>query len=174
LDAKKIRDSANRMIQTLRSQFGKILIHRVTPESFYLHDLDKVLVVNPSGTSEVMQADETSRLNARFVLCSQMAWYAFSYLWGWDAMQVSGMYLDRRSQEPCRLAFYLNAANSDFLNFRSARQSMRTLAFFWAKRHELGARIMRKVSRNGGNHESSQSSNPKPTSKPSTMPTVPG
>jgi hypothetical protein len=130
------------MMQTLRSQFGKFLIHRVPPERFYLHDLDKVLVVNPSGTCEVMQADETSRRNARFALCSQMAWFAFSYLWGWDAMEASGMYLDRRWQEPCRLAFYLNAVNSDFLNFRSARQSMRTLAFLWAKRYEIGARAL--------------------------------
>lgn len=154
VDAGSIRDAANRMMQTLRSQFGKFLIHRVPPESFYLHDLDQVLVVNPSGTCEVMPPDETSRLDARFVLCSQMAWYAFSYLWGWDAMEVSGMYLDQRWQEPCRLAFYLNAVNSDFLNFRSARQSMRTLAFLWAKRHELGARILQKVARdkldNGG------------------------
>ena len=60
-------------------------------------------------------------------------------------MEVSGMYLDRRSQEAWPLAFYLNAVNSDFLNFRSARQSMRTLAFLWAKRYEIGARILQKV-----------------------------
>jgi hypothetical protein len=148
VDARNIQDSANRMMQTLRSQFGKFLIHRVPPERFYLHDLDKVLVVTPSGKCDVMQADETSRRNARFVLCSQMAWFAFSYLWGWNAMEVSGMYLDRRSQEAWPLAFYLNAVNSDFLNFRSARQSMRTLAFLWAKRHEIAARILQKVLRN--------------------------
>ena len=145
VDARNIQDSANRMMQTLRSQFGRFLIHRVPPERFYLHDLDKVLVVNPSGTCEVMQADEASRRNARFVLCSQMAWYTFSYLWGWNAMEASGMYLDRRWQEPWPLAFYLNAGNSDFLNFGSARQSMRTLAFLWAKRYEIAARILQKV-----------------------------
>lgn len=146
VDASNIRDSADRMMQTLRSQFGKFLMHLVPPERFYLHDLDKVLVVNPSSTCEVMQADETSRRNARFVLCSQMAWFAFSYLWGWDAMEASGMYLDRRWQEPCRLAFYLNAVNSDFLDFRSVRQSMRTLAFLWAKRYEIGARALQVLS----------------------------
>ncbi len=140
-----ILESANRMMNIMRSQFGKLLINRIPPELFLLHDIDKVLVLNPSGICEVMEADDISRREARFVTSSQMAWFAFSYLWGWDALEVSGMYFDRRWRERYALPFYRNAVNSDFLNFRGVRQSMRTLAFLWAKRQEIADRMLTRI-----------------------------
>jgi hypothetical protein len=74
-------------------------------------------------------------------MCSQVAWYAFAYSWGWGAMEVSGMYFDRRFKEPNPLAFYLNILSTEFLSFGSVRQAERTVAFLWAKRRELGYRV---------------------------------
>jgi hypothetical protein len=75
------------------------------------------------------------------VMCSQVAWYAFAYSWGWGAMEVSGMYFDRRFKEPNPLTFYLNILSTEFLNFGSARQAGRTVEFLWAKRRELCYRM---------------------------------
>ncbi len=73
-------------------------------------------------------------------MCSQVAWYAFAYSWGWGAMDVSGMYFDRRFQEPTRLPFYLNILATECVGFGSMREVKRTLQFFWGKRHELAYR----------------------------------
>ncbi len=56
-------------------------------------------------------------------MCSQVAWYAFAYSWGWGAMEVSGMYLDRCFKVPNRLAFYLNIMATEFLGFNGVRQT---------------------------------------------------
>jgi hypothetical protein len=39
------------------------------------------------------------------------------------------------------VAFYLNILATEFLGFDSARQTLRTLEFFWAKRYELVYRV---------------------------------
>jgi hypothetical protein len=74
-------------------------------------------------------------------MCSQVAWYAFAYSWGWGAMEVSGMYFDRRFKEPNRLAFYLNILSTECLSFGSTHQRRRTVEFLWAKRRELAYRV---------------------------------
>jgi hypothetical protein len=78
-------------------------------------------------------------------MCSQVAWYAFAYSWGWGALEVSGMYSDRRWQEPNHLAFYLNVLSTEFINLGDVRQAKRTLAFLWAKRHELSNRVRARI-----------------------------
>jgi hypothetical protein len=143
-----IEHAVNRMLQTARAKFGKFVIGRIRPFSIYLHDLDKIVRVHPAGTCELHDATEDTRDAARYVMCSQVAWYAFAYSWGWGAMEVSGMYFDRRFKEPNSLVFYLNILSTEFLNFGSVRQAGRTVEFLWAKRHELcyrmWARLMRR------------------------------
>jgi hypothetical protein len=136
-----IQQSVNRTLRAVRARFGKFTIGRIKPFSIYLHDLDKVLWVHPEGTCEVQDATEDGRDAARYVMCSQVAWYAFAYSWGWGAMEVSGMYFDRRFKEPNPLTFYLNILSTEFLNFGSARQAGRTVEFLWAKRRELCYRM---------------------------------
>ncbi len=147
VDPKSVEDNANRMLRTLRSRFGKFLIGRIPPFTVYLHDLHKVLEVNPGGISKISDATGQSRQEARLVMCSQVAWYAFAYPWGLDAMQVSGMYLAPRWREPFPLQFYFNALSTEFLEFGELRQSTRTLQFMWAKRHELTSRLRARLSR---------------------------
>jgi hypothetical protein len=136
-----IQQSVNRTLRTVRSRFGRFLIGRIRHFSIYLHDLDKVLLVNPAATCEVQDASIATRESARYVMCSQVAWYAFAFSWGWGAMDVSGMYFDRRLHESNPLAFYLNLLATECLCFRSIHQTKRTLEFLWAKRWELVYRL---------------------------------
>jgi UDP-MurNAc hydroxylase len=136
-----VEQAVNRTLRTVRVRFGTFAIRQIRPFSIYLHDVDKVLLVRPAGTCEVQEATKENSASARYVMCSQVAWYAFAYSWGWGAMEVSGMYSDRRFQEPNRLAFYLNLLATEFVSFGSARQGFRTVEFLWGKRHELAYRM---------------------------------
>ncbi|WP_245632365.1 hypothetical protein [Edaphobacter aggregans] len=136
-----VQQAVDRTLRALRARFGKFTISQIKSFSIYLHDLDKVLKVNPAGTCEVQDATEERRHAARYVMCSQVAWYGFAYSWGWGAMEVSGMYFDYRFKEPNPLAFYLNILSTEFLNFGNVRQAKRTLEFIWAKRRELCYRM---------------------------------
>lgn len=142
-----VQEAVDRTLRTVRARFGKFLIRRIKPFSIYLHDLDKVLLVDPAGKCEVQEASENTRDAARYLMCSQVAWYAFAYTWGWGAMEVSGMYFDRRFKEPNRLAFYLNILSTEFLSFGSMRQTRRTIEFLWAKRRELVYRVWDRLCR---------------------------
>lgn len=143
-----VQQTVNRTLRTVRSRFGKFLVSRIRPFAIYLHDLDKVLLVCPAaGTCEVQRATKDARDTARYVMCSQVAWHAFAYSWGWGAMEVSGMYFDRHFKEPNRLAFYLNILSTDCVNFNSVSQARRTVEFLWVKRHELGYRLGTRIMR---------------------------
>ena len=142
-----LEQAVNRTLRTVRSRFGAFAIRQIRPFSIYLHDVDKVLLVRPAGTCEIQKATQETSASARYAMCSQVAWYAFAYSWGWGAMEVSGMYSDRCLQERNQLAFYLNLLATEFVNLSSARQAIRTLEFLWAKRHELACRIWGKMTR---------------------------
>jgi hypothetical protein len=62
-------------------------------------------------------------------------------------MDVSGMYFDRRFNEPNPLTFYLNLLATECLDFRSIHQTKRTLEFLWAKRSELAFRLRARLLR---------------------------
>lgn len=141
--------AADRALRAVRARFGKFTIGRIKPFSIYLHDLDKVVEVHPADTCKVQDATEDTRNVARYVMCSQVAWYAFAYSWGWGAMEVSGMYFDRDFKEANPLAFYLNILSTEFLNFASVRQAERTVEFLWAKRRELRYRLWGRIIRHG-------------------------
>ena len=131
----------DRTMRIVRQRFGSFLIRRIKPFSLYLHDLEKILLVNPGGRCEVQNATKATRDAARFVMCSQMAWFVFAYSWGWGAMENSGMFFDRRFRDPNPLAFYLNILATGCINFGSMHHSARTVEFLWAKRHELPYRV---------------------------------
>ncbi|MFL6305689.1 MAG: MBL fold metallo-hydrolase [Candidatus Sulfotelmatobacter sp.] len=140
-----LQQTVDRTLRHLRSRFGGFLISRIKPFSIYLHDVDKVLFVYPAEVCAVRDATNETRGATRYIMCSQVAWYAFAYCWGWGAMELSGMYLDRRWQTSNPLAFYLNIVSTEFLNFGGLRESKRTFAFLWAKRHELSNRFLARI-----------------------------
>ena len=136
----------NGRLRSMRARFGRLLIGQIKPFTIYLHDLDRVLLIDPAHACQFLEATEETRDTARYVMCSQVAWYAFAYSWGWGAMEVSGMYSDRLPNEPNQMAFYLNLLATELLPLRGVRQILRTLEFFWAKRAELTYRIKGKLS----------------------------
>lgn len=133
----RLQQSIDRTLRVVRTRFSRILISRIKSFPIYLHDLDKIVIVHPASACEVKDGTKENRDSARYIMCSQVAWYAFAYSWGWGAMEVSGMYSDRCFKVPNRLAFYLNILATEFLSFDGARQTLRTLEFLWAKRYEL-------------------------------------
>jgi UDP-MurNAc hydroxylase len=131
----------DRTLSTVRARFGRLLISQINPFTIYLHDLDILLLINPASKCETFPATDETRNAARYVMCSQVAWYAFAYSWGWGAMEVSGMYHDRLLNDSNHLSLYLNILATEVLPFGGIRQLLRTLRFFWTKRVELTCRV---------------------------------
>jgi UDP-MurNAc hydroxylase len=136
-----VRAVAARSLNALRTRFGKtLMVLQIEPFHIYLQDIDKVIALDPAKDEpEVLDATTELQENARYVMCSQVAWYAFAYNWGWGAMEVSGMYMDRQfsAKGENKLAFYLNLLSTEFLDFRGLSQALRTLRFLWCKRKEI-------------------------------------
>ncbi|MEG9438357.1 MBL fold metallo-hydrolase [Edaphobacter sp. HDX4] len=139
-----IEQSVNRTLRAVRGRFGRFLIGKIQPFSIYLHDCNQVLVVDPAGVCQILAGTEDTVAAARYIMCSQVAWYAFAYSWGWGALEVSGMYLDRDYRATNRLAFYLNLLSTECVRFDNAHQTLRTMEFLWAKRHEVWDRVLQK------------------------------
>jgi hypothetical protein len=111
-----------------------------------MHDHDRVLRIEPStGVCEIA-ADQASKDNARYQMCSQVAWFTLAYSWGWGAMEVSGMYSDREHLQKGEhgIAFFLNLLSTDFLNVRGITACFRTSTFLWTKRREISYRLLSK------------------------------
>lgn len=144
IPATTIRQCVNRTLRAVRGRFGSTLFCKILPFSIYLHDSNEVLLIDPGNGCQIVAASEEAVASARYIMCSQVAWYAFAYSWGWGALEVSGMYLDRDYKSPNRLAFYLNLLATECVRFDNAHQALRTMEFFWEKRHELQARIRHK------------------------------
>jgi UDP-MurNAc hydroxylase len=141
-----VLSTAKRMVQTLEARFGRLLVRRLEPVEIFLHDHDCVLRIVPSTRSCEIAVDPGSKQNARYRMCSQVAWFTLAYSWGWGAMEVSGMYSDREHLDrgEHRIAFFLNLLSTDFINLRGIRQCARTGAFLWTKRREISYRLLGK------------------------------
>jgi len=143
----ELEEAITRMLRLLHSRFSWVLIGRIAPFDVYLHDINKVAHIYPATAGcKVVDVTEESKLNARYTMCSQVLWFAFSYSWGWAAMEVSGMFLDREygTRGANSLGFYMNLLSTECLDFRSFGQSLRTLGFLWAKRFEIADRMLDK------------------------------
>ena len=145
-----LKRAVDRILRQVRSRFGSILISRIAPFTIYLSDGNRLLTVDPAAECSIDEATEEARRSARYVMCSQVAWYAFAYTWGWGAMEVSGMYTDRKWREPNRLVFFLNILSTEFLDFGGIPGSARTMQFLYAKRQELWSRAVSKIVKHRG------------------------
>jgi hypothetical protein len=144
----EVEDAVTRMLRMLRTRFSRALIGRIAPFDVYLHDINRVAKIDPGmGRCQVVDVTEESQRNARYTMCSQVLWFTFSYTWGWAATEVSGMFLDReyttRGANP--IGLYLNLLSTEYLDFRSFTQSLRTLCFLWSKRVEIADRALNKL-----------------------------
>ncbi len=132
-------------VAKLRKRFGAQILHRIGKLDIYLHDLDKILIVDfGNGSYKILKVNANFEAQARFVMCSQVAWYMFAHSWGGSTLEVSGMYLDRlySSQGRTKFFFYQNLLSTEVMDFRNAKGAWRTFVFFWRKKWELGYRLL--------------------------------
>jgi hypothetical protein len=140
----KVLAAGHRMLRNLETRFGRFLIRRLDCVDFYLHDHDKVLRIVPSSGVCELSDDPELKATARYVMCSQVAWFTLAFTWGWAAMEVSGMYLDREfgRKSDHKIAFYLNLLSTEFLDLRDSRRAARTIRTLWSKRREITYRLL--------------------------------
>ena len=138
VEEEKIRDAVLKMLGALHKHFGKTILTRIHPFEIYVHDLNRMFSIFPAQVRcDVRDATAESAAGARFVMCSQVAWYTFKHTWGWNTLETSGMYLDRKFEESGLIARCINALSTDTFNFSSLARFTRTTGFVWEKKFEL-------------------------------------
>ena len=115
----------------------RIRLRRLDPLEVFVHDLAKVVVLNPAdGSCSVLEASPEVADRARYVMCSQVAWYTFAFAWGGDTTEVSGMYLDRHFVKRGTHPFFSiqSAVSSESFNTPELKSLPRVARFWWRKR----------------------------------------
>jgi UDP-MurNAc hydroxylase len=161
VDAETIRQAALKLLEGVRKRLSRFVLWRVKPFEVYTHDTDCIFRIYPAqGRCEVRPATQESAARARYVMCSQVAWYAFAHTWGWNVLQGTGTFIDRQFKEEGEDVLWrwcVTEFSTDILAFNSPRRFFRTLGFLWGKKFELfyhlfGKRVsdeaVRKVSGN--------------------------
>jgi UDP-MurNAc hydroxylase len=144
VDADQLARAVDERLRSTGSSVGRVFLRMCAPFDIYLKDLDKVLFVDPPRR-RFRITDATTELadRARYVMCSQVAWYTFAFPWGPATTQVGGMFLDRRYgvQGPNRFFRVQNAIATEILRAGDRRQALRTVRFWWDKKGELLYRV---------------------------------
>jgi UDP-MurNAc hydroxylase len=141
VDDEIIRQAVEKLLQSLRQRFNRIVIGRLKPFEVYTHDTNRIFAVSPSeGRCTVRLATPESAARARYVMCSQVAWYTFAHTWGWNVVEGSGTYLDRQFKEHGENELWrrcITELSTDILRFDSVSRFFRTLGFLWGKKFEI-------------------------------------
>lgn len=141
----KIHEAVVKLLTAVKKQYG-MLVRRMKPFDIYVHDLNRIVTVKPATIEcEIQEATAEAAGHARYVMCSQVAWYTFANTWGWGTLGVSGMFQDRQFKEKGDQDLFtrsVNALSTDLFGFRSAARAARTMEFFWSKKYELLYRFM--------------------------------
>jgi hypothetical protein len=141
VDGNTIREAAANLLQAMRKRFGRIILSRIHPLDIYLRDTAQILRVFPGECRcELRGATAETSAQARYVMCSQVAWYAFAHTWGWSVIEGTGMYVDRQFAEKGENQLWrrlVNELSTDILRFGSPGRVLRTLEFLWGKKFEI-------------------------------------
>lgn len=142
VEHEKIRQAAESLLGSLRKRFSKALLSRIKPFGIYTHDTRCIFTIFPrEGRCEVLEnASEQQAARARYVMCSQVAWYGFAHTWGWNVIDGSGTYIDRQFKEEGDNRLWrriVTELSTDILRFDSPSRFFRTLGFLWAKKFEI-------------------------------------
>src|SRR6185295_12602589 len=90
--ADKVREAAQGSVAELRRSLPRLLLRTVEPFDIALSDLGTVLRVDAAeGRAEMLTPPAADPDRARFVMCSQVAWYSFHFTWGTNTTEISGM-----------------------------------------------------------------------------------
>lgn len=141
VDAEKVRQAVLKMLADLRRRFGGFILGWIKPFEIYTHDTNKVFTISPGeGRCDVCEATPQSAAAARYVMCSQVAWYSFAYTWGWNVLEGAGPYLDRGFKHSGNNELFsrcITELSTDILRFDSPRRILRTTRFLWEKKFEI-------------------------------------
>jgi len=141
VDQETIRQAVLKLLQALHKRFKKIVLSRIEPFDVYTHDTNVIISIIPGECGcEVREATPESAARARYVMCSQVAWYSFAHTWGWNVLQGNGTYLDRHFKEKGDNELWtrcVNELSTDVLRFDSRGRFFRTLGFLWGKKFEI-------------------------------------
>jgi UDP-MurNAc hydroxylase len=137
----KIQEGAIKLLAALRERFGRYLLSRMKPFEVYTHDTNRIFGIFPAeGRCDVREATAESASKARYVMCSQVAWYTFAHTWGWNVVEGSGTYLDRGFNEVGANELWqrcITELSTDILRFNTPGRFFRTLGFLWGKKFEI-------------------------------------
>jgi hypothetical protein len=141
VDTQPVREAIEHLLRALRNRFGSVLMKRLKPFDVFTHDTNKIFTLRPDkGRCEVFEATQERANAARYVMCSQVAWYTFAHTWGWNVVEGSGTYLDRRFKDAGENELWrrcITELSTDILRFDSPSRFFRTLQFLWGKKFEI-------------------------------------
>src|SRR5271168_381509 len=141
VEEEKIVQACCKLLATLDRRFGAAILRWIEPFEIHIRDLNRILSVHPAKSHcAAREATPESAAKARYVMCSQVAWYTFAHSWGWNMLEASGMYLDRQYKtkgENKRLRRCLNALSTEIIDLRGEGRLLRSLEFFWRKKVEI-------------------------------------
>ncbi|HUN61669.1 MAG TPA: MBL fold metallo-hydrolase [Candidatus Sulfotelmatobacter sp.] len=141
VEAEVIRKAAENLLQSMRKRFGKILMARIGQLDIYTHDTKQLFTVHPAQCRcEVRTATPEEAESARYVMCSQVAWYTFAHTWGWSVAEGTGTFIDRRFKEKGENELWrrlVTELSTDILRFNNPGRVLRTLQFLWGKKFEI-------------------------------------
>lgn len=137
----RISQVIEKSLQQTAAKVPSVLLKRAEPFAIYVHDLEKIVEIEPAqATYRVVDADGQNSLLARYVMCSQVAWFTFAFSFGPDTLQISGMYLDRQYGKPGKEVnryFWLQEKlSTEVIRLTDLNSARRTLAFWWRKKAE--------------------------------------
>lgn len=139
--AETIRSAVDSLLQAMRKRFSKLVLGRIEPFAIYTHDTNQVFTIYPGECRcEVREATPESAEQARYVMCSQVAWYTFAYTWGWNVAQGGVAYVDRQFKEKGENQFWrrcVTELSTDIFRFDSPNRFFRTLEFLWRRKFEI-------------------------------------
>lgn len=141
VESEKVRDAVEYLLASLKKRFGSVLMSRLKKFEVFAHDTNKIFSVNPAaGKCEVLDATPERAESARYVMCSQVTWYTFAHTWGWNVVEGSGTYLDRKFKAEGENELWrrcITELSTDILRFDSPARFFRTLEFLWGKKFEI-------------------------------------
>jgi len=141
VDNEKVRIAIEGLLVFLKKRFGQVVMNRLKPFEVFTHDTNGIFVVNPAkGRCDVVEATPERTEKARYVMCSQVAWYTFAHTWGWNVVEGSGTYLDRRFKDEGEDELWrrcITELSTDILRFNNPSRFFRTLGFLWGKKFEI-------------------------------------
>lgn len=141
VDDETVRKVVVDLLQSLQKRFKKLILSRIEPFEIYTHDTNRIFSIFPAeGRCDVREATPESAAAARYVMCSQVAWYTFANTWGWNVLQGNATYLDRQFKKKGNDELWtrcVHELSTDVLRFDSPVRFLRTFSFLWGKKFEI-------------------------------------